>query len=222
LAQVSPTGPPTPKEPPSALSQFKDATDALHSITTVIALIIGGWWTYTRFIRSRGNFPRAKLCHAITQHNLGDGLRLIHVATTVTNNGTTLLKLCSGFTQLLQIIPADEVVKKALQEQEDLSNERRAAEFDWPDAGRCEFHWNEDPRELEPGEEETIECEFALQADIKTISAYSFFQNENKLPSKIGWHLRTFCDLSDDLSTFEDSKGKPADYHRGGKQHESA
>lgn len=226
LPQVRQRDSALPKEPPSRLSQFKDAADGLHSVATIIALMVGGWWTYTRFVKNRGNFPRAKLSHAITQRDLGSGFRLIHVATTITNSGTTLLKLCSGFTQILQIVPADEDVMKALREQKESSNEKMAAEFDWPGAGRREFSWKDSPRELEPGEDETVECDFALEADIKTISVYTFFQNERKLPSKIGWHLSTFCDLSSEppvSSASQISGEKPVDDDdRGGKQHESA
>src|ERR1035437_10352507 len=48
----------------------KDLTGALQSVATIIALFIGGLWTFRAFVKGRGNYPRAKLEHLISHRRL--------------------------------------------------------------------------------------------------------------------------------------------------------
>jgi hypothetical protein len=40
---------------------FKNLTAGFQSIATILALGVGGFWTYQRFIRSRESFPKVDI-----------------------------------------------------------------------------------------------------------------------------------------------------------------
>jgi hypothetical protein len=184
----------TPKEPPSTLSKFKDLADALHSVATVIALIVGGWWTYSRFIKKREKFPRAKISHSITHRKLDDDFQLLHVGLNVQNVGEVLLCLNQGFVRVQQVIPASPELLKALHARGDITD-KKESECDWPLLGEHSCDWQSESHEMEPGEDENIEFDFAVRSDVKTVEVYSYFKNEKKFDREIGWNLTTLYDL---------------------------
>src|ERR1700737_2768954 len=196
LAETAGTPTATPKEPPTTLSKFKDIADALHSTATIIALIVGGWWTYSRFIKKREKFPRAKISHSITHRRLDDHFQLLHVALNVQNAGEVLLCLHKGFVLVQQVIPATPELLKGLHEGGDITSEKKT-ECDWPLLGQRLCEWQSESHEMEPGEDENIEFDFAVGSEVRTVEVYSYFKNEKSFERDIGWNLTTLYDLEE-------------------------
>ena len=39
------------------LEKFKELAETAQAVATAIAILVGGWWTYTSFIQGREKFP---------------------------------------------------------------------------------------------------------------------------------------------------------------------
>ena len=55
----------------------KDVAVALQSLATVIALLVGGFWTFRAFVKTRGKHPRAKIEHQVSFRLLPDDSHLL-------------------------------------------------------------------------------------------------------------------------------------------------
>lgn len=41
-------------------AEFDNFAGALSSLATIVALVVGGWWAYGRFVRTRDAWPKLK------------------------------------------------------------------------------------------------------------------------------------------------------------------
>jgi hypothetical protein len=103
----------------------------LESYFTVLAIIIGGIWTYMLFIKNRQKYPKAELSLEINQISLSSNKILIHASLRIKNLGNVILQLECGFIRLQQIKPLNSTIKNSLQSGEDPAMEE-TKEFPWP------------------------------------------------------------------------------------------
>ena len=91
--------------PSRRIENTKYAMDIVQSAATVIALILGGIWTYHLFIEQRQEQPRLKIDHKISQRRMPNGETLLSVDEVLSNPGTTLVVLRSSETRIIQLLP---------------------------------------------------------------------------------------------------------------------
>ncbi len=184
------------KDVTTKLSRFKDIAGIVESLAKVIALAVGGWWTYLLFVRKRQQYPRAKVTHTVIHKPLASGQRLLHVATNVTNTGEVLLCLVSGFTRIQQMSPPPSELVKCLRQGHDPVKQGET-EYEWPSVGERKWDWQDHPHEVEPGEDDEIDCDFVVESDAETLEIYTYLKNKAKPEREIGWNLTTIYDLQE-------------------------
>ena len=186
------TGPEDAKK--TGLSTAKDFADTLHSLFTVLGIVVGGIWTYMLFVRKRQRYPRAEATHTITHKPLGHNRVLLHVTTSICNPGEVLLRLVSGFTRVQQLLPPPPEFLSTVKKGED-PVQQGATEYPWPLVGERTWDWKTGPHEVEPGEKEEVHCDFVIADTLHSLEIYTYVKNEAKQSREIGWNLTTIYDL---------------------------
>ena len=174
------------------IAYLKIWAETIQSFATTIAIVVGGWWTYSRFVRNRLSFPRADVEHEITNAELIPGKRLLRVTLTVTNKGDVLIPISKVWTRVSQILPLpieqlNRLTAGKPPEMED------ATEILWPELGCLQLDYPDKSAEIEPGESESFPFDFILDSAVKKVRVYSFFQNNRK--TETGWASTNIIDL---------------------------
>ncbi len=201
------------QDAPTRLSQAKDVTEIVKSAFTVLGILVGGFWTYMLFVRKREKYPRAKITHSVTHNVLPGDHRLLHVVAIVTNVGGVLLSLESGITRVQQMLPVPPEFLNVVRERGDPIKEGDT-EYLWPSLGERRMHWEKNPRELEPGENEEIHYDFVIDSEATRVEIYSYFKNTAKHRREIGWHLTTLYNLKKTRLPTDSTENQPR--HRPG------
>ena len=166
----------------------------VESLCTILAILIGGWWSWRLYRQKRQRYPHVKISHEVFFLRLPDGRVALRLTVTVTNIGSVLIRLSEGRFWIQQLEPVTEGILAQIH-----SSTFKAAgglEIEWPLASDSR-QLRGDPREIEPYESDSIHVDFILSADTATINAYSYLSNEKKtqffgIPTReIGWRTDT-------------------------------
>lgn len=180
------------------LDDWKTAAELAQAALTSTAIVIGGIWTYLRFIKNRLRFPRAELSHTVVHKNLAAGKSLFRINLKVVNKGDVLLPISNAWTRISQILPMYEDTLNELYSGNDLSRDDDA-EIKWPEIGCQEITYEQNKAEIEPGESEIFHFDFIVSSDVRVVHVYSFFKNLKKKES--GWPCVTIFDLCEKEGT---------------------
>ena len=173
--------------------ELKDYFEIFEMTITSIALIIGGWWTYKKFVKKREKFPRASTTHRIIERDVGNKKKLVHVFIEIKNIGDVLLSIESYDVRINKVVPIDnEIREKILKDEDPLSENYKIS---WPNLFYRVKNFKEKAWEIEPSENEVENLDFVIDKKIKTIQVYSYFKNTSKTEREIGWEEITFHDL---------------------------
>jgi hypothetical protein len=177
-------------------------TQIVQSIATTSALIVGGIWTYSLFIRKRQALPRADINHKVTAVELIQGkIFLVHVAIKIINQGDVLIRLTEGEVRLQKVSPLAPELQKIIKD-DSLARTQELLELDLPLIDRKEI---KDEIRIEPHESDEIYFDFVIKSDVKTVKIYSHFTNKRMYSKStpIGWRLTTFYDLNNSMKAKE-------------------
>lgn len=138
---------------------------SIHHMATVLALIIGGWWTYTNFIAGRAHIPRVQVDTATKVIELSLEYTLLHSEARLQNIGTRRVKL-TEFNICMQYVKPlmgdnDDYVRAFAHRQHDHSY--TTIPFS-PNTSKCRT-LNENII-LEPGEEDSLFYDFVLDQPV--------------------------------------------------------
>lgn len=184
---------------------LKDKILTVQSVVSIIAIIIGGWWTYENFIQERKNFPHANIDFNFSQTLLTPEIRLLGVSILISNTGTSRMEVQNSEIRIQQILPLSlcpkTQAKCAVNDVEyAIKNvEMKTDRFAWP---MIAYRKNtfKTPRILEPGEKEQLDYEFAIPAAVRTVRIYSHVLNKKgNMKLNEGWHTSTFYDFSNPM-----------------------
>ncbi len=178
----------------TTLDNLKKGAEFAQAVLTTIAIIIGGIWTYLRFIKNRLRFPRAELSHTIIYKPLRDKKALLRINLKVLNKGDVLLPISNTWTRISQILPMGEDTLEALATGKDLPRDNDA-EIKWPELGTREISYEPGTAEIEPGESEMFHFDYIVSSDVKVVHIYSFFTNLKK--REAGWPCITIINLNE-------------------------
>jgi hypothetical protein len=159
-------------------SNHKDAFEALKDLFEVVAIIVGGIWTYQIFILRRGKYPRAKLEQKVLCWPVAAGKIAVRVTVTIHNTGEVLLKLASGFTWLQQVKPLLPDFEEILKTRRDPVKDDET-EVQWPLLGE-RYYFRCSKMEIEPGESDDVNSDFVIDSPAETLLIYSHIENETK------------------------------------------
>ncbi len=181
---------------PDSLSKIKSITEITASVLTLLAVIVGGIWSYLLFVRTRQKYPSANISQSITYRNISSGKLWVRVSVTLQNTSKVLLSLVYGETWIQQVLPLDEDIHKIILKGDDPVKEKEL-EIEWPLLKDKKIYWGKGDREIEPSESDQIHFDFILDSDVKTIVVYSYFRNAKKMRRKaeLGWLITSVYDL---------------------------
>jgi hypothetical protein len=118
-------------------TSVKEAIDVLQGLVTIVAVFVGGFWTYDVFIKERRNYPHANIEHKISHLALSDRQNLLLVGLELTNTGSSLLRVRQQIIRIQQILPAleceDNKTCAPTELKEAAGNiQRKQDRFSWP------------------------------------------------------------------------------------------
>lgn len=74
----------------------------------VLAIVMGGIWTYLLFIRNRLDYPYAKIAHKVSHRVLNEDRTYLSVFVIIENAGKTAINIVSGVIYVRKVLPIDE------------------------------------------------------------------------------------------------------------------
>lgn len=177
------------------LDTFHTIAEIIQSIFTVFAIIMGGIWTYTVFVRQRQRYPRVTIKHALEYRKISNELILLSVDIFITNSGSVLLPIVSGRTQVKQVVPptAELADRLEMSSRETIPDEFRRNVAKWDLLCYEVFDWTKSKKLIEPGEVDQVHCEFTIRSGIQTVILYTYLENYTSRP--LGWQLMTVHDI---------------------------
>ncbi len=177
------------------LPDVKIITEIIESIISTLAIIVGGYWAYLKFIRKRESFPRADIEHKIFYKLIGNGKRLVHLSVIIKNIGEVLLSISSADIRINRIFPLSEELKNKLEKNQQLILEGFNEIF-WEYLLEKEITFRENECEIEPIEDQVFDFDVIIDDTIQVIQVYSYFKNVKKLDREIGWSETTFFTIN--------------------------
>ena len=178
----------------STPATIEQLAGAIESGATVVALLVGGVWSYRLFVKNRLDKPRAETEHNVIVKKIGTNHLLVHVGLIVKNQSQVIMKITSGEVRLVSILPlADKIITKLHNGEKTLRSSE--TEVVWPEKQVIEFDWSEVPRVIEPQEKDTFHFDFFAKQPLCTFQVYSYIENISVRRRKIGWNTTTFHDV---------------------------
>jgi hypothetical protein len=167
---------------------WKTWSDILENAAKVIALMVGGFWTYQLYVKQRTRYPRVQIAHSIKVVPLSGKFALLTVAVSVKNIGTVLVSIDEAFARLYDVTTdgvnpaadADEKASKSIRSNDGLR-------FKFPPIKELKKEWGKGQFELEPQEQDQVVFDFVIPVSVKAVRIYTYFNNEFKRGKKIGW-----------------------------------
>ena len=96
---------------------FKDGwLDRLQSLVTIVAIIVGGYWTYRLFVMKRELRAHLNINSAVVSKIISPGVVLIHLSMSVQNTGEGLVTLGDADIRVQQVSPLAHSLQKSLNE----------------------------------------------------------------------------------------------------------
>jgi hypothetical protein len=168
------------------LEPWKDAAAALQSFITVLALIVGAYWTYTTFITTRQDRPRLTITHSASHFPISDHRILLSVSEKLTNPGAINVEPREGLIRIDQVLPVPASVEEKLkstspdpypggnpclkQPEKGTLNDTALDACVWPIVAFHMHYWTKDhPLLLEPGEVDTVQNFFIIPDSIQVV-----------------------------------------------------
>jgi len=136
------------------LSDVDTTLSVAEHVLTCAAIVIGGIWTYRRFIRRREEQWRAELCAvSVRAVALGHGQRYVKAIANLKNTGDVPLYPWWAQSTLQQITPIEEVPQGV------------DGEIPWPVKARRELSYRGQDWLLEPGETGEVAFDLLIPLD---------------------------------------------------------
>jgi hypothetical protein len=180
---------------------FKDKVETAKSIVTIVAILVGGLWTYNLFIKERKQYPHANIEQKVSHVALSEHTNLLRVGIELSNTGSSRLLSGKLIIRIQQILPVPSCPKQGPCAKEEVNSalkeiDRKANRFSWPLIAEREHNFGK-PLDIEPEEKDFIEYEFVVPTEIKAIRIYSYFRNDQKSKDQdeVGWAISSHYDF---------------------------
>ena len=198
------------------VERWKTVSETLQAFATTAALLIAGVWTYLLFVRQRQRFPRADLHLKITSKRLSPSHDLLHIQATMKNVGNVLISLASARARIGRVTPLSSDLRTVLATGGDLV-QANETDIRWPELGRRDCAWPDNPREIEPGESDAFHFDFVLQKGLEAVEVFCYFRNVVKVGREMGWSQTALVDLQPMVESIT-PEGEPSDAQEKGAE----
>ena len=168
------------------LCWIKQIGESLAPITTIIALIFGGTWTYLLFIKTRKKYPSANIDHEICMVPISKEKNLLRINLKITNIGNTLIEVKNATLRVQQILPTDAQIQSLI----GVAEEENQQKVEWPLLVDRQILWDSSKFEIEPNESDYIDYDVFIQSSVEAVLINSHVTNEEKgrREHPLGWH----------------------------------
>jgi hypothetical protein len=189
------------------LERYGPAIDSGKNIVTAVAIVATAAW----FFRRRLRFPRARVEHAITARQIGNGYLLVRIQAKIENVGDVLMRLENLCLYIQQVRPLDSSIAVMLESDGSDPIPAGECELPWPTLVIRDHDWHKKPLEIEPGELETCNFDAILSDSVETIQVYTHIENRVKWFKKIGWNETSIYDISTEstVATTNEARESP-------------
>jgi len=211
LVPLPPLCVPHSTEPPGAslvevAKAFADITKPIVDISTILALSVGGIWTYFLFVRKRANYPQANVSLKVSHVRLTDHMRLLRVGVQLENKGNVTLAPSRMLVWVQQVLPWP-AAELGQAPNADLVADQES-EIDWPLLYEKELAA---PglryMRLEPNESDDRQFDVLLADNVDTVLIYthvkagrrSLFGKSEGEANEVGWTASRLHRLVDRL-----------------------
>ena len=160
----------------------------VQSVATTLAIAAAAVW----FVLQGEARPRANITHAITHRALDDHWTWVVVRVDVGNTGRRRLSLRTARVWLQQVLPLTPDMRSALGTPDVIP--AHASHVPWHSVGKVYADVPVDAV-IEPGETHTLDFEFLIPSDVRTVLVYSYFDNPTYGTNAVGWGHETIYDL---------------------------
>ena len=180
------------------LDRNKDRIGSFQSLITILAIVVGGFWTYRAFIEQRQSHPRLKIEHKIEHWPVSNDQVLLSVNEILTNTGPVMVDLRGGTIRVIQVLPLPQSVARGLPsvQSEPTRSKAEASIYDpnvWQLLVDSPRNWKPNSVLIEPGESDMVPNEFIIPASIQVVAVYSYISNPEN--ANLGWNELTYWDL---------------------------
>lgn len=172
-------------------TEWEQWTAAAANVATILAIAIGGWWTYVRFIRERGNKLRAAMDFSAKTVALTPDDKLLRVKVRVENCGTRELPIRSLRCEVYRVSPADENTLARLGDRQLIPDH----EADLPCVYSHTQKWEPGEAVIEPSESDAMPYDFVVDAEIETVLVYAYLENPTERDQR-GWDVSDLYNVS--------------------------
>jgi hypothetical protein len=177
------------------LADLNLITSTFQSFVTALAIIIGGIWTYRKYIQNREGLPKAKLEHKITHRIVNEKIMLLDINITIYNIGDSKITIQSWEIILNQILPPISEFLDTINAFEISENEVRSIILWHKLISEIKELGKENRHIIEPNESHQFHKNYIISSEIKTVSLYTYFHNIAIEDHSVGWALNTIYDL---------------------------
>ena len=175
------------------LSTWKD-------LATIIALILGGFWTYKLWIQNRQNRPRLVIAHSAEHVRIPSRHQvLLGVTEKFSNVGPVAIELNKGEIRVYQVLPLPDGADQRAKTADSLNGTAEDAEV-WPVLQVYPHPWDKERELIEPGEVDEIKNYFLIPESIEVVNIISYVGNPAE-DSKMAWQASTSYDLRSECNT---------------------
>ncbi len=176
----------------------KDRVNSAQSLITILAIFVGGFWTYQLFVQQRQSHPRLKIEYRIQHWKISDEQVLLSVDEILTNAGPVMVELRGGTIRVIQVMPLPRAVAGKLNPSQNKPAHARAESsiYDpktWDVLVESPKKWEPGIVVIEPGESEIIPNEFIIPATVRVVAVFSFLSNPEN--SALGWNGLVYYDF---------------------------
>jgi hypothetical protein len=146
-----------------SLTDTKDVFSILQAIATITAMIIGGIWTYRKFIKQRLHYPRIDLSMTVECIPVSETHNLIHVAILHVNKGETLLQSENAELRLRQVLPLPNEIEAEVKKG-NINLTEPYSYVEWPMLQIKNWDFTgENSFEIEPEESDSLHADFFIE-----------------------------------------------------------
>lgn len=172
---------------------LKQVVETIQAVATIMALLIGGIWSYNVFIKHRELYAKANIQHKVGSVKLTKDKVLLRVTVSIENSGNVLLSLREGEVRIERVLPLSDLSQKKLGNDSDLIVDGNP--HVWPAIKIRRLKWERGGFNIEPGERDEIPSDFVLSSNLQVVNVYTHFKNPND--PRIGWRHSTIFNLMD-------------------------
>jgi hypothetical protein len=124
------------------VASFKEIAATASSVMSVIAIVVGGYWTYLLAIKERKFEPRANIEHKSEHVVLDSSMNLLRVVVKITNAGDAELITQDSKVAILRLVPltlvrngegeGKDIVLELQKQADGVDTQREYEAFHWP------------------------------------------------------------------------------------------